>query len=285
MIKALIVQGGGFRTAFTAGILDAFMALNYNPFDGYLGVSGGSIALSYYLSEQYGDCHTAMQFLASDPEFVKFTRLMSGSGYMNIDYLETVAAEHVPFDLKQAIKNREGKEVIFIATNKETGAAEYLDPFPEDWVDVVVASCTLPFVTKGSHEVRGMDLMDGGWGDPLPVQWAVAKGAEEILVLRTAPKDQKLVQTWPDYLGSLYFRSNEALSSCFANNHTIYNDSIDFMNNPPEGVKITQLSPEEPLKCSTYSYSKEGILADYRYGFHVGIEFVRGLNPSEIREK
>lgn len=278
MKKVLIVQGGGFRTAFTAGILDAFLALNYNPFDGYIGVSGGSIALSYFIGEQYGDCHKAMQFLASDPEFVKFTRLMSAKGYMNIDYLETVAKNHVPFDLKTAMKNREGKDVIFVATNRSTGKAEYLNPSVDDWIDIVIASSTLPFVTKGSHLVHDLELMDGGWSDPLPAQWAVSQGADDLLVLRTAPKEQKLVQTWPDYLGSIFFRSNEALSECFANNHKIYNASVDYMNHPPDGVNIQQISPEDSLKCSTYSYTKEGILHDYRYGFHLGVEFVKGLS-------
>ena len=50
MKKTLIVQGGGFRTGFTAGILDAFMVLGYCPFDQIIGNSGGAISASYYLS-------------------------------------------------------------------------------------------------------------------------------------------------------------------------------------------------------------------------------------------
>jgi sugar/nucleoside kinase (ribokinase family) len=52
MRKTLIVQGGGFRTGFTAGILDAFLAMDYFPFDRIVCVSGGAIASSYFQNNQ-----------------------------------------------------------------------------------------------------------------------------------------------------------------------------------------------------------------------------------------
>ena len=48
----LIVQGGSMRSVFSAGVLDAFNVLRFNPFDYYAGVSGGAMSLSYFLSGQ-----------------------------------------------------------------------------------------------------------------------------------------------------------------------------------------------------------------------------------------
>ena len=48
----LIVQGGSLRSVFSAGVLDAFNILQFNPFDYYAGVSGGAMSLSYFLSGQ-----------------------------------------------------------------------------------------------------------------------------------------------------------------------------------------------------------------------------------------
>lgn len=275
MKKTLVIQGGGFRTGFTAGVLDAFMAFNYNPFDSYVGVSGGAIAASYFLSHQHGACFTAMKYLAEDPEFVKFIRMMKDRGYMNIDQLRNVATMEVPFNLEDAIKARKDKDIHFVATNRASGKPEYLNPLREDWIESVIASCTLPFVTKGTHEVKGMDLMDGGWSDPLPVEWAVEQGATDLVVIRTSDLTKRATQSWPDYFGSIYFRSQKKLSDCFANSHTYYNDALDFLANPPEHVNIQQIWPEEPLKCSTYSYSVSSIKSDYRYGLHVGMKFIR----------
>ena len=52
--KVLILEGGGFKTSFSAGVMDAFQMQSHNPFDTYIGVSGGCIAISYFLSKKYG---------------------------------------------------------------------------------------------------------------------------------------------------------------------------------------------------------------------------------------
>jgi len=52
-MRSLIVEGGGFRTGFTAGVLDSMLVNKHNPFDLFYGISGGSVSLSYYLSEKY----------------------------------------------------------------------------------------------------------------------------------------------------------------------------------------------------------------------------------------
>ena len=275
MSKTLIVQGGGFRTGFAAGVLDAFMALDYYPFERIIGVSGGAIASSYYLAKQYGACVEAMYWLANDPEFVKLKHVIQERGYMNIDYLREVAHEHVPFSLDKALVSAEDKEIHFVATNRATGSAEYLKPSDKDWVEVVIASCTLPFITKGVHKVRKMDLMDGAWGDPLPIRWTVDQGADDIVIIRTSHLTKKMSKSIPNYLGSLFFRSKKELSDCFAKHHHFYNESIDFIQSKPKGIKIEQLWPKDGLKCTGTSYSVNSIKTDYRYGLQVGIDFVR----------
>ena len=275
MKKTLIVQGGGFRTGFTAGILDAFIALDYFPFDQVIGNSGGAISASYYLANQYGSCVEAMRLLAKDPDFVTVRGIIKDRGYMNIDHLRSVAEELVPFDVDAAKNRAKNKDVYFVTTNRDTGESIYLSPDEAEWIDIVIASSTLPFVTKGVHKINGLNLMDGGWSDPIPVKWAVDNGAEDILILRTTHIDRKVTQSWPDYFGSIYFRNHPELSTCFAENHLIYNKTMDYVSTPPEHVNLEQLWPEDGLKCSTYSYSVDGINTDYRYGVQVGMDYVR----------
>ncbi len=40
---ALVTEGGGQRGIFTAGVLDAFLRADFNPFDLLIGTSAGSI--------------------------------------------------------------------------------------------------------------------------------------------------------------------------------------------------------------------------------------------------
>ncbi|MBL4625598.1 MAG: patatin family protein [Flavobacteriales bacterium] len=272
--KTLVVQGGGFRSAFSCGVLDAFLVNRYFPFDRYVAVSGGTMALSYFFGGQYRRCLDAMILLSEDDNFLNIRKLWEDEGYMNIDYIHEVATNLCPFDIEVAIRNTRNAKVEFVATNRNAGTAEYIEPQKDNWVDAVIASSALPFATKGSHQVEGMDLMDGGWSDPLPVEHAYETGSKDLIVLQTAPKELKLSQSWVDYFGSIYHKDNPALSDCFENSHKKYNQSIDFLMNPPKDVKVVQIAPEFPLKCGTYSHSRDSIMSDYRYGLDCGLNFV-----------
>lgn len=283
--KTLIIQGGGFRTGYSTGVLDAFLTHGYQDFDFFIGNSGGAIALSYFLSGQYRSCFEAICLLASDKEFMSYNRFISPTGMMNVDYFHEVARQLVPFDVTKAMDFTEQRKLAFILTDLETGQAHYYHPNDKTWVDAIIASCTLPFVTKGRHQIHGREYMDGGWSDPLPVEWAYENGARDILVIRTSPKDLKASQSWSDYFGAMVHRSNDALKTCFEHNHEKYNNSIDFINNPPHDLSIQQISPLDPLRAGTYTNSIPALTEDYRRGLHDGLDFImreRGILPPQI---
>lgn len=275
--KTLIIQGGGFRTGFSTGVLDAFQAENHNDFDLYVGISGGAIALSYYLSEQPKKCFDAMCLLATDKNFINYSSAMSKQGMMNIDYFNDVANDLIPFDIHVAMENAIGKELAFVMTDRSNGTPHYYHPSQKTWIDAIIASCTLPFVTKGRHSLHGIEYFDGGWSDPLPAQWAYELGARDITVVRTAQKDMKVNQSWPDYLAALYNRRDPKMKEMFETIHLRYNGSIDFMNNPPEDLRISQIAPESPLKAGTYSNSISAITSDYEYGKQCGLDYLKSL--------
>ncbi|MEJ6584017.1 MAG: patatin family protein [Crocinitomicaceae bacterium] len=276
--RTLVVQGGGFRTSFTAGVLDAFIMSNYRDFDFFVGNSGGAIALSYFLSNQYKKYYEAMCLLASDPDFFSYNRIMAPEGMMNVDFFKDVANRYVPFEMDKAIEFIEDKELAFVMTDLTTGKPHYYRPNKKTWIDAIIASCTLPFVTKGKHSLNNREYMDGGWSDPLPVEWAYSMGARDILVIRTLQPDLKLKQSWSDYFGSMVYRTDDPIKDCFVKSHEVYNRSVDFINNPPDDLAIKYIAPIFPLKTGTYSNSVDAVTADYRNGLDRGIEFIRNGN-------
>ncbi len=270
----LIIEGGGFKTAFTAGVIDAFIATKFYPFKSLIGISGGSVALSYYLSHQYKSIIKALRFLAKDDQFANYKRTFSEKGYLDIDYIATVASEKVPFHIEKAVKHAKNMAITVVATDKDLGVAAYITPTKEDWIQAVIASSTLPFATKGNHSLNGKTYFDGGWSDPLPIKWAYDQGYRNIAVIRTKPKDVREKQSWSDYFGSMYFSSVPKLSKVFDKAFIKYNESLDFMETPPEDARITQIAPKNYLKSGTYSYSKQTLMLDYRYGLDKGLNFV-----------
>jgi len=279
----LIVEGGGFKTAFTAGILDAFIINNHNPFNNYIGVSGGAVATSYFLSQQYRYCVNAMKILAKDQEFLNYKRTFGEQGYMDIDFLAKVAEEKVPFDIEKAVRLSKDAQVYFVATNRGNGNPEYLRPIKENWLDAVIASSTLPFITKGLHKIENKIYFDGGWSDALPVKWAYKNGAKRILILRTAPDNFKSKQSWTDYFGSIFHKASPHLRETFAHCHSRYNEALNFIANPPADLVIEQIAPAKLLKSGTYSYTKRTIMQDYRYGVDKGLNYLH--TSRQIKEE
>lgn len=274
MKHVLIVQGGGFRTAFSAGVLDAFMKNGYNPFDGYIAVSGGAIATSYYLSEQPEHCIRSIHFLSEKGRFVNYSNIFRKKPIMDVDIFIDIANVYFPFDDEKAHKNLCEKKFMIVMTDKKSGAPYYCDPTKTNWREAVMASCSLPFITKGGQTLEGNLFMDGAWGDPLPVEWATAQGAKEIIIIRTAPHDEKISKSWIDFIGEMYYLKNENMKKAFRKNHEKYNRAVDFINNPPQGVTVRQIAPQETLKAGEFTKSKQLLDKDYQHGLKQGNLFL-----------
>lgn len=270
----LIVEGGGFKSAFTTGVLDAFQVTGFRPFDRYVGVSGGSIALSYFLSGQYRAALEALLHLAQDTNFTAFSRTFSEQGFMDLDIIAAVARERIVFDLLEAMRVSLRYPVNFVATDELTGKPAYLKPNRHNWLDAIIASSSIPFFTKGRHEFEGNTYIDGGCSDPLPARWAHKQGARRLLVLRTWPREMRFTRTWADVAGSYYYRSEPVLRGIIDRGHLIYNDSADFLENPPENLRIDQLAPEKLLATGTYLNSPDTIMRDYGHGLDTGLRYV-----------
>lgn len=173
-----------------------------------------------------------------------------------------------------ALETVQGRQLYFVLTHFENGNPHYYAPSGEDWVEAVIATCTMPFVTKGKHLLKGVEYFDGGWSDPIPVEWAYDNGAHEIVVVRTTPADMKMNQSWPDYFGTFLFRKNERLRGCFEENHIKFNNAVEFISGQHPDLVLHQIAPESPLQTGTYSNNTKLIISDYRHGLEAGINFL-----------
>ena len=273
--QALVIQGGGFKTAFTSGVIDAFIAQNYNPFEVYVGVSGGANALTYFLNGEYKKCIQSIHVLLEDPKFINYKQLFTSGVFMNIDFFEEIAREIVPLNMKTIFENHGHKKIGIVATNRLTGKPTYLQPTADNWVSCLIASCAIPFVTKAKHEINGEECMDGSWSDPLPVMWAVEQGATDILVIRTSFAATHEKQSFPNFLGEKYFKNQAGMTAIFSNQHVKFNESIDYILNPPSGIKIEQIAPEKKLQTGGYTNSRVALDLDYRYGLEMGLDYLK----------
>lgn len=274
-MRALVVQGGGFKTGFSAGVLQAFLSEGFTDFQCYTGVSGGAIALSYFLAEQENDCLNAMLHLTDDDRFLSLKRLFSSKPVIDVDFFSEIADVLVPFNVSLAAENIAGKTMGIVMTSAETGLPSYFRPDEKTWVDALIASSSMPLVTKGPHMLLGKPYLDGAWSDGLPVKWAIEQGATEIIIIRTTKAEEKAKQHWLDYFGQLLHWRKKEIQTMFKNNHVQFNRSLELIQHPPQGVTIHQIAPEDDLHAQQHSNSSELIKKDYEIGMQAGLDFLR----------
>ena len=276
---ALVLEGGSLKCAFTAGVLDVFLDSEFPDFQYYYGVSSGAMAMSYYIAKQRQHFIKVSRELVENPEFLSYKNTFSNNGLMNLDFLKRYVQDTFPFNEDAAEENRRGKKVVIVATNHKTGKPHYLEPKKGKWHNYMMASATLPIITKGRTEVDGTWMFDGGYSDSIPIKKAIADGAKNILVIRTRPSDVKIEKSYVSLMAEYWNYDNDNISDLFSMGYKHYNKCVDFLNGPkPDGINWVQIAPPKELRAEGYYLHVQDIDADYRLGLEIGLNFLSSLN-------
>ena len=272
---ALVIEGGGFKSVFSAGVLDAFLINKFQPFDIYIGVSSGAMCLSYYVASQYKTYFSLSKEVSVNEKFLSYRHALSEQGYMDLNFLSKYAKEHNPLDLKKIIESTENKELYIVATNLENGEAVYLEPDKKNFYKCLQATSSLPFFTKGSCEINGVNFMDGAWSDGIPVKAAAEFGATKVIVIRPNPLGYKMAGL--SYLGLLagyWWKNNPEVRDNFFKEENKYNEAVDFLAEKHESLDVLQICPDSFLKSRVVGTSVDDLTQDYHAGLEKGMDFL-----------
>ena len=164
----MILEGGGIRGAFTAGVLDTFIEEGIN-FDMVIGSSAGAAMMCNFLSGQKGRSLASL-LTPRNQSFYGFREFLRSGKFLNLDKMYNEGLENDPvFDFDAYFNNPTKRE--YVVSNCRTGKAEYLsDNNDKNRFKLVgKASCALPIVCR-AVELDGNRYMDGSMTDPIPVK-------------------------------------------------------------------------------------------------------------------
>ena len=277
---ALIVEGGGFKSAFTAGILDTFIVNNYYPFHFHLGISGGAMNLTSYISQQYKRNINIILAMSENNHFISIIRFLKGGNYMELKYMLDVAAKQYPFDMKSAIKKLTEGDCKVVVTNYESGRPAYLSVKKYGWIKTIEATGSLPIATRGYCEIAGKKYIDGGLADPLPVKRVYDWGYRKIILLRTNSQDVTPDWNIESLYGAYFYKNNPKLKNLISRNDKIYSKSLKYISKPPKDLDLIQVFPSQELECGVLINSIEHIRNDYHYGLEIGLDTISKLSSS-----
>ncbi|MCO6356012.1 patatin family protein [Pseudoalteromonas shioyasakiensis] len=270
--KALVVEGGAMRGIFATGVLDAFIQANYQPFNQCYGVSAGATNIAAYLCAQYKRNHAVITDYSCRPEFIDFIRFIKGGHLFDLDWLWQETIRDIRLDLDTFEK--QASEFYIVTTNIQTGQAEYLKANAVHLEEQLKASCALPIAYREFPVIDNLHLTDGGVADSIPIRKAYEMGNKEITVILSQPLGyKKKPSKAPWFVKSLY-KNTPALADATLRRAENYNQSIDFITNPPSDCKINIIAPPPNFAVGRTTKSFEKLSAGYEMGLNAGSHFL-----------
>ncbi|HDR1037797.1 TPA: patatin family protein [Pasteurella multocida] len=263
MKVSLVLEGGGMRAMFTAGVLDVFLTENVQV-DGIVAVSAGVLFGVNYPAKQYGRALRYNKKYLNDKRYMGWHSLLTTGNIVNKDF----AFYELPFTLDpfDAETFRQSK-IDFYATltNVQTGEAEYVkldDVFNE--MEVLRATSAMPFVSK-MVEINGQYYLDGGIADSIPLKKCQALGYDKIIVVLTRPLEYRKKPT-PSWIFNLFYRDYPHLVEKLKTRYQNYNDTVEEIIRLNNNKDIFVIRPSHHLPIGRIEKDVEKVQVMYDLG-------------------
>lgn len=272
---AIVAEGGGQRGIYTAGVLDAFLAEEFNPFDMGCGVSAGAQNLLAFYLEQPGYAKRAIAELTAAADFLVPYRWMTSRSVIDLDgYFERTVRDpdyRLPYQHISDIQRH--RRLQFVATDRDTLEPIYLEPDQSSVVSYLKASSAVPFLYKSGVAFGGRMLVDGGVADPLPIRHVYEQGARRIVLIRTVHKDsQNNYSLWRQRFerARKLPAAPTKLLDMLECHEAVMSETLAFVENPPKDLELILIEPQSALRSQVFGSRSDALLDDYEQGRREG---------------
>ena len=243
---ALVLEGGGFRGMYTAGVLEAMLGEQLF-FDYLIGVSAGAAYGVSYVSRQSGR-NLAVNNYVSDPRYCGWGNMFKYGTYFNWEFVyHTIPASLLPFDYKQFAAS--SSRIKIVVSNINTGQPEYKEmegDCPLQFRDMLTATSALPFISK-PQKINDSLYLDGGLVDSIPVHKAFSDGCNRAVVVLTRPKDYRKKPMKNNMILRFFYRKYPKVIDMLLNRADMYNKTLDELEELEKMGKVFVIRPLENL--------------------------------------
>ena len=266
----LVLEGGGMRGLFSAGVLDALLELKELSVNGIVGVSSGALFGVNYVSKQKERAVRYNKKYADDKRYMGLHSWITTGNAVNKDF----AFYELPYKLdvfdNETFKKAQ-TDFYVVMTNVESGKPEYVlieDAFAQ--MEYLRATSALPFASK-IIEINGKKYLDGGISDSIPIDFCESLGYDKIIAVLTRPegtyKEDKL-----GFLYKLVYRKYPNLVNSLLNMATDYEKVLAKIKDLENKGKIFVVRPPEVLKIGRLEKNRDKIQKVYDTGLNTGLK-------------
>ncbi len=263
---ALVLEGGGMRGAYSAGVLDVLFDEGFK-FGGYAGTSAGTTHLCNYLSEQRNRNFRLDTIHSQDSRYMSLWNWIRTGNYFDLEFCYHTVPEVIdPFDFDTFKRNANECEFYAAASNVETGGAEYLQIHDlRTEMDAVRASSSLPLMSSLVH-YNGKKMFDGNIADSIPFEFMDSIGYKKQVVITTRHAGYK---KGPNTLLPVYkwvYRKYPKFVEAVGNRHIRYNKSLKTLASWEREGKSFVFRPSVNMKIDRVEKDASKITALYALG-------------------
>ncbi len=271
MLKtAIVCEGGAMRGVYTAGVLQAFLERDFVA-DMLVGVSAGASNGASYVSRQHGRGYRTNVDYAGDKRYLSLQNYLRTGCLFGFDFIFGDIPDCLdPFDFETF--RASPCEYFAGALDIETGETVYFGK--EDirpGFEAVRASCSMPLLST-VVEFGGHKLLDGGIGAPIPLDKALAEGAQRIVVILTQPRGyrKKPMGMRPVYYAK--YRKYPKLLQAIRMRHLVYNHTLERLWKLEAEGRVLVVAPAQALEVGRFGQDPEVLKTCYKAGYKDGGE-------------
>lgn len=267
----LVLEGGGMRGIFTAGVLDFFIEKGIE-FAEIIGVSAGACHACSYVSKQHGRAKAISIDYLDDKRYCSIYSLITTGNLFG----EKFAYDDIPnrlnlFDNESFIRSK--TRLFATVTNVETGKAEYIElkDLKRD-MEALRASASLPLLSR-IVEFGDNKYLDGGMADSIPVKQMEDKGFSKNVAILTRPKGYiKKPSRVNKYLVKLRYKRYPKLIEQIENRSQSYNKAVKYIEEQEAKGNIFVIRPKQPLIIDRIEKDKLKLEKVYYIGYECARE-------------
>lgn len=282
--KALIIEGGGMRGVFLAGVLQAFHDRKYFPWKMISGSSAGALTGATYASGQIHLARDAFFTKLLTGEFINFGNIIRFDKHiMDLDWMiNTILMQDEKLNLKALRKSCPVYITGTLCTPYQLPKTVYFDSHRDDVLTVLKATAALPVLYRGFVNYKNLKYLDGGLFDPIPIEKAYDNGykKEDILVVLTRPKGyrKKEESFWIRKMYEMYYGDEKYSNFIKAldGRYKRYNEILDELESPESKVDI--IYPPEDFRVERLTTDEKKILEGFEQGVEAAKNFMYSKN-------
>ena len=261
----LVLEGGGMRGLYTAGVLDFFMDNDlYFPY--IIGTSAGACNATSYISRQRGRNKKINIKYIKDDRYISYRNLFREKSLLGMNFLfDEIPNKLEPFGFEEFNKAKE--TFLITCTDCNTGKAVYINKNKcNDILTAVRASSSLPFISP-IVKYEGLSLLDGGVADSIPIKKSIEDGNEKNIIVLTRHREYVKEPFKRGWMARRIYSNYPGLVEAMQNRHKVYNETLECIKQLEKENKAIVICPEQPLNVDRLEKDEIKLVNLYDQGY------------------